>query len=281
MLLFILVLLLLIAVALGSGNLTLDAMMFKAFEISDPGPILMMVALLQVWSYPMHDPVMMDRGFLADRETTRRSFHHAAWISALCITLFGSLGIMAGAHMLSGENMNTTLTRLLGEMPMLLFSGALIISAMSTLDSTLSSSAKLVAVDMGVVKPSLRNGRITMAIFMLLGVWLVFVGNKDLFSAVAVSGTASLYLAPVIFLSLWGDRRNIPVWSYVGTFALAIGGAALYFTESAGHSQLLGELHKYTKLLYISLFVLISGNLLFWLGERISGQSRESLATSS
>jgi hypothetical protein len=152
---------------------------------------------------------------------------------------------------------------------------------MSTLDSTLSSSAKLVAVDMGVVKPSLRNGRITMAIFMLLGVWLVFVGNKDLFSAVAVSGTASLYLAPVIFLSLWGDRRNIPVWSYVGTFALAIGGAALYFTESAGHSQLLGELHKYTKLLYISLFVLISGNLLFWLGERISGQSRESLATSS
>jgi Na+/proline symporter len=281
MLLFLLVLVLLVTVALGSGNLTLDTMMFKSFEISDPGPVLLLVALLQIWSYPMHDPVMMDRGFLADRETTRHSFLHAAWISALCITLFGSLGVMAGAHALTDESMNTALTRLLGELPMLLFSGALIISAMSTLDSTLSSSAKLVAVDMGVVKPSLRNGRITMAIFMLLGVWLVFVGNKDLFSAVAVSGTASLYLAPVIFLSLWGDRRNIPVWSYVGTFALAIGGAALYFTESAGHSQLLGELHKYTKLLYISLFVLISGNLLFWLGERVSSQSRESLATSS
>lgn len=281
MFLFILVLALLLATALFGGHFTTDAIMFKAFEASDPGPILMLVALIQVWSYPMHDPVMMDRGFLADRETTCRSFLHAAWISALCITLFGSLGVLAGANVLDGENMNQVLMRVLGEVPMLLFGAALVISAMSTLDSTLSSSAKLVAVHMKVIEPSLRNGRITMAIFMLLGLWLVFVGNKDLFSAVAVSGTASLYLAPVIFFSLWGGRINIPVWSYVLTFFIAILGAGLYFTESANHTQWLGEIHKYTKLLYISISVMGSGCVLFWVGERLNNRSTEVLPSST
>ena len=111
--------------------------------------------------------------------------------------------------------MNDALMRLLGEVPMLIFSGCLVISAMSTLDSTLSSSAKLIASDMGVLRMSLRNGRSVMAVFMLLGLLLVFWGNKDLFSAVAVSGTASMYLAPVIFFSLWGRRSDIPLWSYL------------------------------------------------------------------
>jgi len=53
-------------------------LVFKPFVISRPGPILLIVDLLQIWSYPMHDPVMMDRGFLADRATIRRSFLHAA-----------------------------------------------------------------------------------------------------------------------------------------------------------------------------------------------------------
>ncbi|MES9873400.1 MAG: sodium:proline symporter, partial [Candidatus Sedimenticola sp. 6PFRAG7] len=280
MLIFMAVLTLLVILAFGGGHFSLDALLFKPFEITQPGPILMLVAFLQIWSYPMHDPVMMDRGFLADRETTRKSFLHAAWISALCITLFGSLGVVAGANAASGEAMNAVLTRLLGELPMLLFNAALVISAMSTLDSTLSSSSKLVASDMGMVEASLRNGRLSMALFMLAGLVLVFVGNKDLFSAVAVSGTASLYLAPVIFFSLWGNRTEIPVWSYVSTFLLAIGGAALYFTESSGHSQWLGEIHKYTKLLYISVGVLGVGCLLFWVGERASGRTTET-ATSA
>ena len=153
MLLFLLVLGLLIGLSLASGHFTLEALTFKSFEIDQPGPILMMVALLQIWSYPMHDPVMMDRGFLADRDTTRRSFLHAAWISMLCIILFGSLGVLAGANAQSGEAMHSVLYRLLGDIPMLLFNAALVISAMSTLDSTLSSSARLVAVNMGGCVP--------------------------------------------------------------------------------------------------------------------------------
>ena len=218
----------------------------------------------------MHDPVMMDRGFLADRGLTRRSFTHAAWISILCIMAFGSLGVMAGAYAQSGEAMNDVLLRLLGDVPMFLFNAALVISAMSTLDSTLSSSAKLVAVDMRVVSPTMRNGRMVMVLFMLAGLAMVFFGNKDLFSAVAVSGTASMYLAPVIFFSLWGGRSDIPVWSYLGAFAFAVGGAVLYFLESSGHSQWLGDAHKYTKLLWISASVLIGGVLLFFVGGALS-----------
>ena len=59
------------------------------------GWVLLVVAALQVFSYPAHDPVMMDRGFIADKETTRRSFLHAFWISTLCIIGFGFFGIQA------------------------------------------------------------------------------------------------------------------------------------------------------------------------------------------
>jgi Na+/proline symporter len=266
MLIFLVVLVILIGATFASGLYSIESLTFKAFDFSDPGPILLAVALLQVWSYPMHDPVMMDRGFLADRQTTRRSFYHAAWLSIICIIGFGSLGIIAGANAISGEAMTAVLDRLLGPSLMLLFNIALVISAMSTLDSTLSSSAKLVAVDMKAIKPTVQNGRIVMLGFMLLGIAMVFLGNKDLFSAVAVSGTASMYLAPVIFFSLWGGVKDIPVWSYLGAFALAFAAALLYFLESSGHTQFMGDAHKYTKLLWLSAGVLISGCTLFGLG---------------
>lgn len=274
MIIFLAVLVVLLLITIGGGHFNSELLAFKPFDISDPGPILLIVALLQVWSYPMHDPVMMDRGFIADRETTRQSFIHAAWISSICIIAFGSLGVIAGSNALDGETMNDALNRILGEIPMFLFSATLIISAMSTLDSTLTSSAKMMVVDMQLLNKNLKNGRIVMVLFMLAGLALVFIGNKDLFSAVAVSGTASMYLIPVIFFSLWGNQREIPVWSYLGSFLLAIGGAVLYFTESSGYSAYLGEAHKYTKLLWICVVVMIGGCLLFMIGNSIQKQTQ-------
>ena len=174
--------------------------------------------------------------------------------------------------------MTTVLQRLLGETPMLLFNIALVISAMSTLDSTLSSASKLVVVDMRLLPIGVSNGRWVMALFMLLGLLLVFWGNKDLFSAVAVSGTASLFLLPVVFFSLWGGRTDVPVWSYVATFVVAMLGAALYYVESSGYTQWLGDAHKYTKLLYISLTVIVTGCSLYMLGilthrRRVAGEA--------
>ncbi len=278
MVIFLGTLLMLLALVAGSQTVQLQDLWLEPFVFDQPGPILMLVALLQIWSYPMHDPVMMDRGFLADRETTRKSFLHAAWISVICIVAFGSLGVLAGAHAIQGATMNETLMQLLGKVPMLFFSAALVISAMSTLDSTLSSSAKLLAVDMRIMKMTLRNGRAVMAAFMLVGLLLVFWGNNDLFSAVAVSGTASLYLAPVIFFSLWGKRRDIPVWSYLLSFVLALTASVLYFSESSGYSSLLGDAHKYTKLLYLTVAVMGCGCLGFWLGGRGNSEPQEKMS---
>ncbi len=230
---------------------------------------LILVAFLQVWSYPMHDPVMMDRGFLADQKTTRRSFFHAGWLSIIAIMAFSLLGVFAGLNAQQDEVLLDALRRLLGEVPMTALSLALIISAVSTMDSTFSSAAKLSIVDMGLARQNLRNGRIAMAIFMLGGLAFVFGGSQELFSAVAVSGTASLYLAPVIFFSLWGNYR-VPTWCYWGSFAAAIAGAALYYLEAGGHLNLLEPLtgigHKYDKLLLISLAVLVTGCGAFALG---------------
>lgn len=144
-----------------------------------------------------------------------------------------------------------------------------------------SSASRLATINITIITSSLRSGQITMALFMLPGVSPVFVGNQELFSAVAVSGTASLYLAPVVFFSLWGGREHIPAWSYLACFALAVGGAALYFTESSGHTRWLGKLRKYSKLLYLSLGVLGLGCLLFWLGDTFASRRRTTAASTA
>ncbi len=239
-------------------------------EIEGPGWVLLAVALLQVWSYPLHDPVMMDRGFLADRATTRRSFYHAAWLGIACILAFGLLGVQAGLVKASGEDMIGTLTRRLGADTMMLFNFAIIVSAVSTLDSTLASAAKLSVVDMKMGRETVRNGRLAMAAFMVGGLLFVYLGSKDLFSAVAVSGTASMFLAPVIFFSIWGSARP-PVWCFVVAFAAAMLGAALYFVEAGGLFSIIGPMtgleHKYSKLLAICIGVLAVGCGAFAVGS--------------
>lgn len=263
---------LVVLVALMSVESAFDvgAMLASSPDMTSPGWILLGVALLQVWSYPMHDPVMMDRGFLSDRTTTRKSFHYACALSVVAIILFGLLGIFAGLNKESGEAMVAALTRLLGEPVMIIFNIALIVSAVSTLDSTFSSSSKLVVDQMGVMHKTVRNGRIVMALFLLGGLFFLFLGQKDLFAAVAVSGTAAMFLTPVIFFNImW--KRETALWAYVTSFFSALLGAALYMMEAGGHLSLmtpvLGVEHKYAKLLIICLCVLGLGMTSFAFGS--------------
>ncbi len=81
----------------------------------------------------------------------------------------------------------------------------------------------------------------------------------------------------VIFFSLWGKQKSIPVWSYVLSFVLAISASALYFTESSGYSHLLGDAHKYTKLLYLTIAVLGLGCFGFWLGGKTCASPAEKI----
>lgn len=270
MIVFLIVLGVLVTLALGKGNFDFAAIAQSSPDSTGPGWVLLAVAFLQVWSYPMHDPVMMDRGLISDKKSTMASFYHAAWISVLCIMAFGLLGTYAGLEKAAGESFVPTLMRLFGDTPVLLFNIALIISCMSTLDSTLASAAKLSIVDMNLARPTVFKGRVAMLLFLFGGLAMVFLGSKDLFSAVAVSGTASMFLAPVAFFSLWGGRTDVPAWSYMLAFVTAIAGAVIYFLEAGGHMTLMNQLtgleHKYSKLLVISASVMVLGCLYFVAG---------------
>ncbi|MGH1439340.1 MAG: hypothetical protein ACRBBR_04435 [Cellvibrionaceae bacterium] len=269
--LVILALTMLLVLMLFHPEFSFQAAISSSPDITSPGWVLLLVAFLQVWSYPLHDPVMMDRGFLADRDTTRKSFNYAAIISILCIFIFAMLGVFAGLLKAGDENMIATLTRLFGEHCMLIFNMALIISAISTLDSTFSSASKLVAVDMGIIKPTPANGRWVMLAFLLGGGIFLLFDSKDLYAAVAVSGTVSMFLAPVIFFSIWG-KRNIATWSLIVSFSVAMFGGVLYLLESSAYvnwmEPLFGYSHKYSKLLIICIGILLIGCTAFLLGQK-------------
>ena len=270
--LLIFVALIVIAIAMFThSDFSLPAIISSSPNIDNPGWVLLLVAFLQVLSYPMHDPVMTDRGFIADRSTTKKSFYYAAVISIVCIMLFGLLGSFSGLLKGGEEGMIDTLSRLFSQPVMWIFNFALVVSAISTLDSTFSSASKLVASDMKLVKPTANNGRLVMALFLAGGLVFIFIGSKDLFDAVAVSGTASMFLIPVILFSLWG-KQEIHRWALVLTFIVTIAGSAIYMLESSKHISLIGPMfditHKYSILLVICLCILLTGLTSFALARK-------------
>lgn len=225
------------------------------------GWVLFAVALLQITSYPAHDPVMMDRGFLADEKTTKRAFLHAFWLSAASIFGFALFGVQASvvrADLVDGQLLGTW-QAMFGSFVYFLIVASLLISAMSTLDSALASAARLAIDEMKLGKRSIMNGRIAMAVFMLGGVLFLLAETKDLFAAVAVSGTASMFLAPILVLGLLCGVK-IPLWSYLVSFVAAVTGAVAYFYQSSEFVMaILGSGHKYERLLFICVIVLLIG----------------------
>lgn len=233
------------------------------------GWVLLAVALLQVFSYPAHDPVMMDRGFIADEATTKSSFLHAFWISTLCIIGFGFFGIQASLIGASyeGELIGTWQTMF----PAWVFVAlmiSLLVSALSTLDSALASAARLVVEELGIAPRTLNGGRLVMVGFMVAGTVLTLWGNATLFDAVAVSGTASMFLNPVLIVGLVMGRQ-IALWAYLVAFGAAMLGALVYFGRGwASFAAFLPEGHKYEQLLVICVFVLITGFVAVLAGAR-------------
>lgn len=224
------------------------------------GWILLLVAFLQVFSYPAHDPVMMDRGFLSDEVITRQSFLHAFWISTLCILGFGVFGIQAA---LSGATYESQLigtwSTMLPNWVFVALMVSLLVSALSTLDSALASSARLATEELAMATRSLLGGRLAMVAIAVLGALLALWGNQTLFDAVAVSGTASMFLTPILLAGLFLDRR-VSLWAFLVSFSAAMVGAMLYFArEAAWAKNVLYEGHKYEQLLQICIVVLAIG----------------------
>ncbi|WP_020570757.1 SLC5/6 family protein [Neolewinella persica] len=126
-----------IAPIMSSGEWTMAA-----------GGNLLLVAILQSFSYPFHDPVMTDRGFLSDPKTTLKAFFWAMPIGFICIVLFSIVGIYGGITGVQGQA-PVEVAKLLGGPILLVMNFIMITSAASTLDSTFTSFAKLAVIDLG------------------------------------------------------------------------------------------------------------------------------------
>ena len=160
----------------------------------ETGLNLLFAAIIQSFSYPFHDPVLTDRGFISSPKVTLRSFLGASFLGALCIVLFSFIGIYAQSEGLVGQAA-VEVGKAFGIITLLVINFIMITSAASTLDSTFSSFSKLIAVDLKLGK-TLSIGRWSMVFIAFLGTIPVFL-DAEILSATTISGTMVIGLTPV------------------------------------------------------------------------------------
>ncbi|MGE5524221.1 MAG: hypothetical protein ACM3SS_10930 [Rhodospirillaceae bacterium] len=191
---------------LSVGRFTLDA-----------GVDLLFVALLQVMSYPFHDPVLTDRGFITEEKTMLRAMVWSGVLGFVCIFMFSLVGVHAKLEGLpSGDNMPGEVARAFGAVPYLLMTLVMILAAGSTLDSTFASVSKSIGVELPALAGRATGGRAvkigmwTMIAFAVFGN-LPMIAGTDILKATTVSGTMVMGLAPVFLFA--GLTRYSP-WSF-------------------------------------------------------------------
>lgn len=226
MVFFGLLLFLLLTYILPDQQTTVVGLMTTGSWTMAGGLNLLFAALLQVFSYPFHDPVLTDRAFISSPKITLKSFIWASVIGFFCIAVFSFVGVYAQTKGLEGQAA-VELSKLLGVGAMLAMNFIMVTSAASTLDSAFSSFSKLIVLDLKQEKlKTVKKGRIAMIVITVAGTLPVFM-NPEILSATTVSGTMVMGLAPVFLL--WNKKTNglsfhLPVWFgvFVG-IVLAVG----------------------------------------------------------
>lgn len=170
------------------------------------GVDLLLVTVLQLFSYPFHDPVLTDRGFITEEKTMVKAFTVSGILGFLAILLFSLIGIHAR---LEGMPLSSNVPAEVGAATSMaaFFAMALlmIFAAGSTLDSTFSSLSKLVARDLPhTIKKDLGTkarviGMGVMVLFAFIGNLPMLVGT-DILAATTISGTMIMGLGPIFLL---------------------------------------------------------------------------------
>ncbi|HEY5762953.1 MAG TPA: hypothetical protein VIS73_07075 [Rhodocyclaceae bacterium] len=176
------------------------------FALNNGGDLLL-VALLQVLSYPFHDPVLTDRGFLTEEKTMLRSFIVAGLLGFVAILAFSLVGVHARLEGIAGGgNVPAAVARGLGFAGFFAMVAVMVSSAASTLDSTFSSLSKSVAQELPLLaarQPSTnarRVGLAAMIVFAIVGN-LPMIAGTDILKATTISGTMVIGLAPIFLCS--------------------------------------------------------------------------------
>ncbi|MGH8702910.1 MAG: sodium:solute symporter family transporter, partial [Burkholderiales bacterium] len=171
------------------------------------GVDLLLVALLQVISYPFHDPVLTDRGFITGEKTMLRAMVVSGILGFICIFAFSLVGVHAKLEGLpAGDNMPGAVSAAFGALPYFLMTMIMIVAAGSTLDSTFASVSKLVGQELPLLAGRQSGKRaITVGMWAMIAVALFgnvpMIAGTDILKATTVSGTMVMGLAPVFLLA--------------------------------------------------------------------------------
>ncbi|MBO0953301.1 sodium:solute symporter family transporter [Fibrella forsythiae] len=195
------------------------------WELNQGGDLLL-VALVQCFSYPFHDPVLTDRGFISDTRTTLRAYLWAGAIGSACIIFFSFVGIFAKLNALTGEA-PVAVAQYVGVPMLLMMNLIMVTSASATLDSAMASFSKLISIDLSrAAEPSVRRGRWAMVVLAVLGTIPVFF-DPAILSATTISGTLVLGLAPVFLC--WNVRVPRLTFHLSVVGGLLLGGFLTFF----------------------------------------------------
>ena len=181
------------------------------------GGDLVLVALLQALSYPFHDPVLTDRGFITEEKTMLLSFIVAGTLGFVAILLFSLVGVHARIEGIAAHgNVPAAVAGTFGVGALFLMTVIMVNAAGSTLDSAFSSISKAVAIDIpqllghAPAPGSVRVGTAAMIAVAILGNIPTFFG-ADILAATTISGTMVMGLAPVFLLQRLVGRSP---WSF-------------------------------------------------------------------
>lgn len=174
------------------------------------GVTFCLLALVQIWSYPFHDPVLTDRGFLNPPRQMLQSFLLAALLSGGFILLFGLIGLYGRAFGLTGPA-TVSVPASFGLLMLMVFNGMMLLSGGSTIDSTFTSVAKLAARDWrnatdDPTRAHLLTGRLAVLAVAVIGnlpLLTIYLGDRigpAVIAATTISGTMVIGLAPIFLL---------------------------------------------------------------------------------
>ena len=170
------------------------------------GVDLFLVACLQLLSYPFHDPVLTDRGFISEEKSMLRAFTLAGVLGFVAILAFSLIGVHATLGGIeAGGNVPAALAKSLGVGALIVMTLVMISATGSTLDSNFSSLARLSGRELPALlqrdlgQKAIGVGMATMLVFALLGN-LPMLAGTDILKATTISGTMVIGLAPVFLL---------------------------------------------------------------------------------
>ncbi|MFD0795872.1 sodium:solute symporter [Maribacter chungangensis] len=260
--LFSILLLVLLGVIFGSKtNFTVAETISSGVWSFEMGLNLLFAAVLQSFSYPFHDPVLTDRGFLSSPKVTLKSFLGASILGGLCIILFSIIGVFAQSQGMQGQAA-VEVGKAFGVVVLLVINFIMITSAASTLDSTFSSFSKLTAIDLKLGN-SMKFGRWSMVVIAVLGTIPVFL-DAEILSATTISGTMVIGLTPVF---LFWKRKAPKISFHLSVFCGILFGFLLVFSWFP--QVLIFTPGKYGDLLWINFWGILSCIILYYIPKWI------------